>query len=172
MKPYTEDVIHPLWQPVRGCRTAVADAVVPCSETGGVAPGRISSDLWHFSSGTATRSHTAGRFCKEFPSVHSKANTNVLLQSEHVLEPDSRCRAYESMRAMDLHPAAAIEDHCAHIAHRLLSSEQVLFLRDNCSSRLLNVLMMVLFLLSQVIHWLEWTPISYWRLDTHCEIFM
>lgn len=72
VKPYTEDVILPLWQPARGCRTAVADAVVSCSETGAVAPGRIRSDLWHFSNGTAYRSHTAGRSCVHF---HGETST-------------------------------------------------------------------------------------------------
>lgn len=45
VKSSTEDVILPFWQSARGYRTAVADAVVSCSETGGAAPGRIRSDL-------------------------------------------------------------------------------------------------------------------------------
>lgn len=51
---------------LRGCGTAVADALVSCSETGAAAAGRIRSDLWHFSSGAASRSHTAGRSCTHF----------------------------------------------------------------------------------------------------------
>lgn len=62
LKPHSEGVILPLWEPVQGCRTAVADAVVSCRETGGGAPGSFRADLWHFRKGTRHRphSHTAG----------------------------------------------------------------------------------------------------------------
>lgn len=43
---HSADVIQLLCrQPAWGCRAAVADAVVPCAETGGGAPGGIRSDL-------------------------------------------------------------------------------------------------------------------------------